>query len=161
VQIAWASPFGQGVFGAQVPFGSQTAISIALGGNVNLSLVPNGSNFSASGSSSVTVTSTDVDGYNLYVYSPSSTSLINGGNSIPASSNVSAAALSVNSWGYNTDGSSNFVGLTSTPTVITTTTGPYENGNTTNVTYGVLAASTTPSGTYSGNTTFTVVASNK
>ncbi|MEJ0072707.1 MAG: hypothetical protein WDN27_01285 [Candidatus Saccharibacteria bacterium] len=55
-----ASPFGQGVFGAHVPFGSLTSLSISLGGNVALTLTPSGPNFVGSGSHTLTVTSTDV-----------------------------------------------------------------------------------------------------
>ena len=160
-QTAAASPFGQGYFNAQVPFGSQTSISINLGGNVNLSLVPNGSNFSANSSSNVTVTSTDVEGYSLYVYAPSSTSLSYGSYSIPTSANVSEAPLSLDSWGYNTDGSNNYIGITNVPTVLISATGPYESGNTTSVTYGVLVDATQSAGTYNGTVSFTAVALNE
>ncbi len=159
-QVAWASPFGQGVFGANVPFGSDTSISIALGGNVNLSLTASGSNFSASGSSTVTVTSTDVNGYYLYIYSPGNTSLVNGSLSIPASSNTSEAALAANTWGYNTDNSGNYIGTTSQPVLLVSTSGPYISGNTTTVYFGVLTSIATPEGTYTGNVTYTAVAPN-
>jgi len=154
---ASASPFGQGVFNAQVPFGSQTSISIALGGDVNLSLTPSGSNFSGSGSTSATVTSTDVEGYYLYMYTPGSSSLVNGSSTIPASSNSTAGTLSSNTWGYNTDGSSNYIGPSTTPTVIASGTGPFESGDTTNVTYGVLVDITNPAGNYTTNVAFTAV----
>lgn len=159
-QVASASPFGQGNFGADVPFGATTSISISLGGNVTLSLVPNGSNFTASGSSTVTVTSTDVNGYDLYIYNASSSSLVNGGLSIPASSNTSEAPLATNTWGYNTDGSSNYIGLTTSPVLLTSATGPFETGNTTTVTYGVLTSIVTAEGTYTGHVTYTAVAYN-
>lgn len=156
-QIAYASPFGQGKFGALVPFGSQTSITIALGGNVNLTLTPSGPNFSGSGSSTATVTSTDVEGYDLYMYARSNSSLVNGAYTIPASANVSESSLAVNSWGYNTDGSGNYIGITTSPAIILAATGPYESGNTTTVTYGVLTDATKPAGTYSTNVAFTVV----
>jgi hypothetical protein len=160
-QIASASPFGQGNFGADVPFGSLTSISISLGGDVSLSLVPSGGNFTASGSSTVTVTSTDVNGYYLYIYSAGNSSLAGGSASIPASSNTSEAPLAVDTWGYNTDASSNYIGLTTSPVLLTNATGPFETGDTTTVTYGVLTSIVTPEDTYTGNVTYTAVAYNE
>ncbi len=160
-QVASASPFGQGNFGADVPFGSLTSISISLGGNVSLSLVPSGSNFTASGSSTVTVTSTDTNGYYLYIYSAGNSSLVGGSSSIPASSNTSEAPLAVDSWGYNTDASSNYIGLTTSPVLLTNATGPHETGDTTTVTYGVLTSIVTPEDTYTGSVTYTAVAYNE
>ena len=157
-QSALASPFGQGVFGAQVPFGSATSLSIALSGNVSLALVPSGNTFSATGSNTVTVTSTGVSGYNLYIYSHGSSSLTNGSSSILASSNGTEAPLSNGTWGYNSDNSGNYIGLTNSPVLLLGTTGPYESGNTTTVHYSALTDITTSAGTYTGNVTFTAVA---
>jgi hypothetical protein len=84
-----ASPFGQGVFGADVPFGSETSLSINLGSNVSISLSPNGGFYEGSGSHTVTVTSTDVVGYLLYVHALSSTNMVGANTTIPASSNTS------------------------------------------------------------------------
>jgi len=153
-----ASPFGEGAFGAQVPFGSATSLSIALGGNVNLSLTPSGSNFTGSGSNTVTVTSTDPVGYWLYMYTASGTDMTNGSIHIPTSSNTSAGPLSVNSWGYNTDGSSNYLGITNTPTLIKSGSGPFESGDNTTVTYGMLTDITQPEGSYSVSVTYTAAA---
>jgi hypothetical protein len=153
-----ASPFGQGVFGANVPFGSGTSLAIALGGNVSLNLVPSGGNFSGSGSHTITVTSTDVVGYNLYIYSPGSTNMTNPSGNIPTSANGSPAPLSVNSWGYNTDGSGNYVGMTTTPALLKSATGPFTAGDNTTVKYGVLTDITTGAGSYSVNVTYTAVA---
>ena len=151
-------------------------MSIALGGNVSLSLTPSGGNFTGpahrrrcrpracwpielcSGNHTLTVTSTDVVGYKLYAYSPSSTTMVNGSDTIPASGNVTAAALSVNTWGYNTDGSSNFLGMTTTPTLIKDTVGPFKNGDNTTVTYGVLASNTKGAGAYTVSVVYTAVA---
>jgi len=156
-----ASPFGQGVFGAQVPFGSLTSLTIALGGNVNLSLTPSGGTFTGSGSHTITVTSTDVSGYNLYIYGASGTSMSNGTDTIPASSNTSAGPLSTNTWGYNTDASSNYLGLTGNPVLLKNAAGPYETGDNTTVTYGVLTDVTKSEGDYSVSVTYTVVALNE
>jgi len=156
-QVASASPFGQGNYSALVPYGGQTSITIALSGNVTLSLVPSGGNFTASGNSTVTVTTTDVNGYSLYLYSAGNSSLVNGANTITASSNVSEAPLAVNTWGYNTDGSSNYIGTTTTPVTILNTSGPYETGNPTTVYYSALASGIKAPGNYVGNVTYTVV----
>jgi hypothetical protein len=153
-----ASPFGQGVFGAHVPFGSVTSLAISLGGNVNLSLTPSGSTLSGSGSHTITVTSTDVVGYSLYIYSAGSTNMSNGTDTIPASGNGSLAPLSNNTWGYNIDGSTNYLGMTTTPTLLKTATGPYESGDNTTVKYGVLTDFSKSSGVYTATVTYTAVA---
>ncbi len=156
-----ASPFGQGVFGAQVPFGSVTSLSIALGGNVNLNLTPSGATFVGQGSHILTVTSTDVVGHSLYIYSPGGTNMVNGSYTIPASSNTSAGALATNTWGYNIDGSTNYIGMTTTPVLLKTATGPfYDSDDTTNVYYGVLTDITKGNGSYSVTVTYTAVALN-
>jgi hypothetical protein len=154
---ASASPFGQGVFGADVPFGSATSLAISLGGNVSLGLTPSGANFSAASSHTITVTSTDVVGYNLYAYSPGGTAMTNGSYTIPASINTTAGSLAVNSWGYNTDGSGNYVGMTSTPALIKSANGPYKAGDNTTVSYGVLTNITKGAGDYTVGVTYTVV----
>jgi len=155
-----ASPFGQGVFGAQVPFGSVTSMSISLGSNVNLSLTPSGATFVGSGSHIITVTSTDVVGYSLYIQSPN-TNMVSSTDTIPASSNTSAGALATNTWGYNIDGSSNYIGMTTAPTLLKTGTGPfYDTSDTTTVTYGVLTDITKGNGDYTVTVTYTAVALN-
>jgi len=154
-----ASPFGQGVFGAHVPFGVVTSLTISLGSNVSLTLSPSGSTFVGSGSHTISVTSTDVVGYSLYVYSSSgSTNMTNGTDTIPASSNGSAAPLATNTWGYNTDGSSNYLGMTTHPVLLKTATGPYESGDNTTVTYGVLTDITKSAGSYTTSVTYTAIA---
>lgn len=153
-----ASPFGQGVFGAQVPFGSVTSLTINLGSNVNLTVAPSGPDFIGSGSHTITVTSTDVVGYSLYIYARGSTAMTNGTDTIPASTNGTAAPLLVNTWGYNIDGSTNYIGITNTPALLTTATGPYESGNNTTVKFGVRTDITKSSGNYTTNVTYTAVA---
>ena len=157
---AAASPFGQGVFGADVPFGSVTSLTIALGGDVALDLVPSGATFVGADSHTLTVTSTDVVGYNLYIYSAGGTSLVNGAENIPASGNAVPAALSTNTWGYNVDGSTDYLGITSTPKLLKTALGPYKSGDDTTVTYGVLTDITKGSGSYTASVTYTAVALN-
>lgn len=157
-----ASPFGQGVFGADVPFGSMTSISINLGGDVALNLAPDGGNFSGTGSHVVTVTSTDVVGYYLYAHTTGSTDMVNGSATIPASSNSSPAPLSVGSWGYNTSGSTtNFLGMNATSVLLKDANGPYKSGDPTTVTYGALTSGTQAAGNYSVAMTYTAVAKNQ
>lgn len=156
-QIAFASPFGQGNFGANVPFGSETSLTIAIGGNVSFNLTQSGSNFTGSGSNTVTVTSSDVNGYDLFMFATGSTSLTSGSYTIPASSNTTEAALTADTWGYNTDGSSNYIGITSHPVLLVATSGPYINGNTTTVTFGVLTDILAAALNYSGSVTFSAV----
>lgn len=155
-----ASPFGQGVFDANAPFGSLTSLTISLGGNVSMNLTPGGSQYSGSASHTVTVTTNDVVGYRLYVYCPNSTDMTNGTYVIPTSNNGSPSALTVNTWGYNTDGSSNYVGMLTTPALIKDANGPYTSGDATNVTYGVLTDITKGAGSYTMGVVYTVAAKN-
>lgn len=152
-----AAPFGAGVFGEDVPFGSATSISIATNGNVGITASPSGSTFSGQGSHIITVTSTDVNGYELYIKSPLSTAMSNGIDTIPASSNSNLAPLAMNTWGYNTNGSGNYKGVQTTDTLIKDMTGPYKNGDATTVTYGILANTTKSSGAYTVGVTYTAV----
>lgn len=157
-----ASPFGWGEFGADVPFGSATSLSIALGGDVSLSLVSDGPNFKGTGSHTVTVTSTDVVGYLLYVHATNSTDMVNGSATIPASSNSSPGALAVNTWGYNTTGSTTqFLGMLTSNSLLKDADGPYKNGDQTTITYGALAGPTQASGSYEVAVTYTAVAKNQ
>lgn len=155
---AGAIPFGQGKFGNDL-FGSATSLSVALGGNVNFNLASNGSQFSGSGSHTITVASTDVVGYSLYAYALGSNAMTTtGGSSIPASGNTTAGSLAVNTWGYNIDGSSNYLGMPTTPTQIKTASGEYRYGDNTTVTYGVLTNSLQPPGSYTVSVVYTAVA---
>lgn len=158
----WASPFGQGKFGANVPFGSATSLSINLGSNVALALAPSGGNYAGTGSHTVTITSTDVVGYMLYAHTTSGTNMTNGSATISASSNSSAGPLSVGSWGYNTTGSlTNFLGMTATNALLKDADGPYTSGDPTTVTYGALVSNTQEAGSYSVAVTYTAVAKNQ
>ena len=159
---AYASPFGQGVFGADVPFGSATSISINLGGDVPVTLSPSGGNFSGSGSHIITVTSTDVVGYYLYAHTTGTTNMTNGSAVIPASANSTETPLSVGSWGYNTSGSTtDFIGMNATSVLLKDASGPFKSGDPTTVTYGALTNNTQAAGNYSVAVTYTAVAKNQ
>ncbi len=154
---ALASPFGQGVFGADVPFGSNTSLSVALGSNPTLALTPSGGNFEGSGSHTLTVTTTDVVGYRLYIYA-TNTDMTNGSEVISASANSTPGTLATDPWGYNTSGSTtNFIGATTTPVVLKDANGPYKNGDNTTVTYGVKVAQTKGAGAYTTSVVYTAV----
>lgn len=156
--VSYASPFGQGVFGADVPFGSGTSLTVALGGNPTLNLALNGGNFEGTGAHTLTVTTTDVVGYRLYVYA-TSTDMTNGADTIAASGNGSPATLSTNTWGYNTTGSTtDFAGMTTTPVMFKDADGPYKNGDDTTVTYGVKVSQTKGAGDYTSSVVYTAVA---
>lgn len=158
---ALASGFGQGVFGANVPFGSATSIAIALGGDVSIGLSPSGSTFSGTGSNTVTVTSTDVVGYMLYAHPTGSSDMASGSASITASNNTVETSLSNGTWGYNTDGSTtSFLGMPAGGALLKDAAGPYTSGDTTTVTYGAVVSNTQTAGTYSIPITYTVVAKN-
>lgn len=157
VHHASASPFGVGVFGADVPFGGETSLTIATDGNVSIPVTPTSGGTLASGTSNITITSTDVVGYKLYIRSDGNTNMTNGASSLPASSNGSPAALAVNTWGYNTDASSNFVGTTLSDVLIRSRTGPYRLGDITTVTYGVNVDESKPAGNYITNVVYTAV----
>lgn len=161
--LTHASPFGQGVFGADVPFGSVTSIAVNLGGNVSLSLTPDSpTTMKATASQAITVTSTDVVGYKLYARAASSANLVNGSAVIAASGNSTPAALAINTWGYNTTGSTtNFMGMTTQNALVKDADGPYKNGDTTTLTYGVYADTTKDAGTYQTQVVYTVVAENQ
>lgn len=155
--VVMASPFGAGAFGANVPYGGETSLTIATDGSVNVSVTPSDSGTLSSANSTVTVTSTDVVGYKLYIRALTSTNLTNGANTLPASSNGSPAALAVNTWGYNTDASSNYVGISLSDVLIRNRTGPYSTGDATTVTYGVKVDNSKSSGSYSTTVIYTAV----
>lgn len=156
--VAFASPFGWGVFGADVPFGSATSLAIDLGGDVAISLAPSSGNFSGTNSHTVTVTTTDVVGYVLYAHPTASSDMANGTDTIAASSNTSAGSLALGTWGYNTTGStSDFLGMSSI-VELKRGDGPFKNGDATTITYGTYVPGSQAAGTYTLAMTYTAVA---
>ncbi len=153
-----AQPYGKGVYGADVPYGNLTSISIGLSSAVSMTLSPSGPNLGGNGSQTVTVTSTDVVGYNLYINATTSTSMTNGTDTIAASGNGSDAPLTASSWGYNTTGSTtDFTGMTLSQVQIKDANGPFKNGDATSVTYGVLISTAKSSGVYTVDVTYTAI----
>lgn len=155
--VSYAAPYGIGVYDSNVPYGSQTALSIATDGNINIPITPTTSGVLATGSSTITVTSTDVHGYKLYVRALNNTNMNNLGTLLPASANVAPAALAIDTWGYNTDASSNFAGLTLTDTLIRSITIPAPGGDATTVTYGINLDMAKPAGNYVTTVIYTAV----
>ncbi|MDQ5982967.1 MAG: hypothetical protein QG549_965, partial [Patescibacteria group bacterium] len=147
--------------GADDPFGSMTTIGISIGSSPSMTLIQSGPNFGGSDSHTVTVTSTDVVGYKLYVNATTSTSMSNGTDTIAASANSSPASLATNTWGYNTSGSTtNFKGMTLSQVEIKSMTGPYKTGDNTSITYGAIVDNSKSSGTYTVDVTYTAIGQN-
>lgn len=155
--IVFASSYNQGKYNAVVPYNTATYIAIATSGNISLAVTPVSGGSLVTGSNNVTVTSTDVVGYKLYLRSGTSTNMNNLGDIIPTSANGTPAALAVNTWGYNTDGSSNFVGSSLTDTLIRTLIGPASTGDVTTVTYGINVDLAKPAGNYTTSIIYTAV----
>ncbi len=151
-----AQPYGQGKYNENVPYGSQTSLTISNNGNVSIPITPADTAILGTGSSVVTVTSTDVVGYKLYIRAnQATTNLVNGPDTIPASANGTPAALAVNTWGYNTDASSNFTGIILSDALIKTANGPFPSGDNTTVTYGIKIDNSKPAGVYSATVMYT------
>ncbi len=151
-----AQPYGMGKYNENVPYGSETSLAISNNGNVSIPITPVDAGTLGTGASLVTVTSTDVVGYKLYIRAnQATTNLANGPDTIPASGNGSPAPLAVNTWGYNTDGSSNFVGIGLSDALIKTANGPFTSGDNTTVTYGIKIDNSKPAGIYSATVMYT------
>lgn len=154
--ISFAQPYGKGLYDANVPYGNQTSLSISTSGNITIPITPTTDGTLATGSSTVTVSSTDVVGYKLYIRALNTTNMDNLGTPLPTSANGSPAPLSVDTWGYNTDASTNFVGIGLTDTLIHSVSSPIKNDATT-VTYGMNLDFAKPAGNYSATVIYTAV----
>lgn len=157
VPLVHASSYNQGKYNENVPYGSATYIAISTDGDVSLAVTPTSSGSQVTGTSTVTVTSTDVVGHKLYLRSEPSTDMDNLVDVLPTSGNVSPAPLAINTWGYNTDGSNNFVGSSLTDTLIRSLTGPAMYGDITTITYGVKVDLAKPAGNYTTSIVYTAV----
>jgi hypothetical protein len=162
IQPVAASPFGEGLFGIG-KFGAATSLVVSLGGNVSFYADNLGfPTIKGYGSHTITVTSTDVVGYSIYAYCPSGTSMTNGSNTLAASTNTTASALSNNTWGFNMSATdhTNYIGMTSIPQLVKSATGIYSSGDSTIMQYGILTDFQKPPGSYSVNVVYTVVGLN-
>jgi hypothetical protein len=166
-----------------------TTVSSALGsvislfttsGTVNINATPTSGGVQTINNDVVTVSTNDPSGYTLKLGETSATTtLTNGGNTIPASAGTQASPVleSVNTWGYRVDGVGGFgsgptsaasntaigsitfagVAASGSPNTIKTTATTATN-DTTNVWYGVAVNTSTPSGTYTNSVTYTATA---
>ncbi len=154
--VAHAQPYGKGKYGENVPYGSQTSLSIATGGNVSIQITPDDNAVLGTGTNIVTVTSTDVVGYSLYIRSLTSTDMANGPAVLPASANAVPGVLTANTWGYNSNGSpTNFLGMTTSNVLVKSGTGPFTAGDPTTFTYGVKIDNEKPAGNYVTSVVYT------
>ena len=152
-----AQPYGKGIYDANVPYGKETSLSIGSSGNVSIQITPTDSATLGTGNSTVTVTSTDVVGYKLYIRSVGTTNMENGPDSLQTSVNGSPATLVTNTWGYNLNASANFVGSSLSDTLIKTASGPFSGGDNTVVTFGVNIDNNKPAGNYNTVVQYTAV----
>lgn len=151
----FASPYGAGMYGENVPYGGETSLTISTDGNVTIPITPNDAGEEATANNVVTVVSTDVIGYKLYIRATATALDHGGGYTIPA---VGApGALSVNTWGYNTDAGASYTGVTILDVLILDALIPYPSGNITTVTYGVKVDNTKPAGNYTTTVIYTAV----
>ena len=104
-----------------------------------------------------TVITNNAKGYDLNIKAGSGgTALTSGSYSIAAG----AAAQGASAWGYNTDGSSTYTGVTAEDVSIADSDAPTAvEGVTTTITVGVSADATQEAGTYTGS--FVLTAANK
>jgi len=151
-----AQPYGVGKYNEAIPYGAQTSLSITAT-DVTIPVTPVSSGALATGSSAVTVVSTDVKGFKLYIRSLSTTNMDNLGVILPASLNATPLPLAINTWGYNTDSSSSFAGMTLSDTLIKSVTIPAAAGDLTTVSYGVYLDLLKPAGNYVTTVMYTAV----
>lgn len=142
-------------------------------GTVALAITPVVGGSFSNASDTVVAGTNNATGYTLQV-SAAATNLVNGGNTIAASTGTPASpiALANNTWGYRVDNQYGFgagptasqtdqaslagtwAGVTTSPVNIKTTTGSSASDSTT-VWYGVGADTSKPGGAYSQTVTYT------
>jgi len=154
----YAQPYGKGLYSAAVKYDNETRLSISTNASLDIPITPTSGGTLATGLNAITVTSTDVMGYKLYIRSLSNTYMNNLGAQLPASTNTSpGAALATNTWGYKTPELTNYVGITATDTLIHSATTPFSSGEITNVTYGIYVNMEKPAGNYVADVVYTAV----
>jgi hypothetical protein len=153
---------------------------LSSSGTVNLNATPTGSGVQTIASDTVTVSTNDSAGYTLKLGETGGNSaLMSGGNTIPASSGTQASPIAetVNTWGYRVDGVGGFgagptsaasnqtigsakfaaIPATGSPDTLVTTSSTASSAVTT-VWYGVAVNTSTASGTYTNDVTYTATA---
>ena len=132
---------------------------VSQGGSLTIPITPSDAGGSGASTGAVTVISSDIVGYKLYVRGLNGTNMVNGGSAIAASANGAPGLLAVNTWGYNVDQSNTFTGMTSTDTLIRNFSGPSTSVDSTLVTYSAKVDLTKPAGNYAVNVIYTAVPS--
>jgi hypothetical protein len=153
----FAQPYGKGVYNADVPYGSQTYLSIATDGDVVMPITPLESGVSTSANSVVTVVSTDVVGYKLYIRALNTANMTNQTAVLPPSGNSSLAPLAINTWGYNTNQSNDYIGISTSDTLIKNTLGPVKAGEQTTIKYGLYIDLRAGAGEFRAGVVYTAV----
>jgi hypothetical protein len=171
--------YGSGNYG-NCDYGSCT-ITLSNSGLGSMNVVPTTAGTCTVHSDTLSVTTDSTTGYNLTMTtSTTNTSMVNGANSITASTGTSASPslLTMNTWGYRVDGlggfgsgpttsessgsvpSVTFAGIPAsnqTATTVASSSSPANPTVNTTAWYGVCANATIPSGTYSATITYTAV----
>lgn len=173
--------YGSGAYGS-CDYGVNCSISLSSSGTVSLDVLPGPGSKCTIQADTASVLTDDTNGYTLTLSdNGTNTSLINGAYNIPAigSSFASPAALSANTWGYRVDGLGGFgSGPTSsqsnaspgsvvfapiqpsnlTADTLASTSSAADPAVVTTIWYGECADTTSPSGTYTTQVTYTALA---
>lgn len=155
--VSYAQPYGKGSYNENVPYGNLTSLSIATDGDIIIPITPTTDGVQSTGVSRVTVTSTDVKGFKLYIKALNDSNMNNLGALLPASANDTPGTLGTNTWGYNLDASNNFVGITLNDVLIRSVMTPVPLGDITNVTFGMKLDLSKPAGNYTATVLYTAV----
>jgi len=176
-------PLVAGAQTADTTISSSIGSTISLltsNGTVNIDATPTGTGVQTIASDTVTVSTNDAGGYTLKLNEAgASSALTHNTDTIPAvsGSQASPAAETVNTWGYRVDGVGGFgagptssgsnqaigavkfaaVPAAASPDTLKTTATTAANDVTT-VWYGVAVDTSTPSGTYTNDVTYTATA---
>ena len=154
-----------------------SVISMTTSGTVALAVTPTGSGAATSASDSVSVSTNNTLGYTLTLAdSDATTTLVNGGNTIPAGAGTFATPVTLanNTWGYRVDNvgafgtgptsaqsnqaslSGSWAGVPATGSAHTLkSTSTTATNDATTVWYGVKADTTNPNGVYTDAVTYT------
>lgn len=142
--------YGSGTYGS-CQYGSACSITLIASGAVSLDVSPAAGSKCTIRDDTVSVQTDDANGYNLALANENTnTALVNGSNTISATSGTSASptSLSGNAWGYRVDDLASFgSGPTSAQTNISPNSLAFSAVPASNQTADTLAATTTAAGT--------------